>query len=186
MPIITVHPHQAADGSIAWELCTGGTCGGPGHAPPSAYPTVTIPAYDHNPLFVVNIDDPSHTITFADDPTNPYNGSNAAWFEVGQGKHPGPGNHSDGQISNVTLANGTTLVFNNANANKGWLSYALNFEQGGHKVNSIDPDIKNGGGGNSLSFLNVFSTPQSAAITIAAAVILVILGVWIGRVWKKA
>lgn len=186
MPIITAIPHQAADGTVAWELCVNGICGGPGHAPANAYPLITVPAKTHNPLFVVNIDDPTHSITFASDASNPYSGANAVGFAVGQGHHHASGNNSGGEISNITLASGTTLVFNNANAGHGWLSYVLNFQRNGQPVTSIDPDIKNGGGGNSFSFLSVFSTPQSAAIAIAAAVILVILGVLIGRAWKRS
>lgn len=181
--VITAHAVENG-GSLDWYLCHDGTCGGPGHPTVKAYPVVTVDNGVMDTLFVVNIAEPSKGITFANTSSDPHNGDDAIYVTPGSGQHPGQGNNSHGQIHNITLATPTTLAFNDKNSWKGTLSYALNFQRGGQPVTSIDPDIRNGGGGGG----NVTLSQLADAFTylaIGAVVIALIAGAVGGFVGKK-
>lgn len=143
--IITLRPTVGDDGALSWAMCHKQTCGGPANG--TAYPTIYIDNGAKNPLMIFTIEG-ENNIVFrrGADPTD---ASEAFYVEPGKGKNPKKGQNSDGQLENITLLNGKALVLNDKNTKDIFLSYKLHFQQGGQAVTSIDPDIKNGGGGGS-------------------------------------
>jgi hypothetical protein len=165
---ITVTPTQQVDGNIAWTLCYEKQCGGPAQG--TKYPAIIVPADGQSHDFKVTIGQPDLGIIYDQD---------ALWMAPGKGVKPKKGLDNHHQINGFTVdSNGKVLTFTDDNSNMfpKWFSYQLNFRQGDKKV-VLDPDWKNGGGGFGLYFKSV----EAAAVTILAAVILVALGAWIGR-----
>lgn len=149
---VTVEPKGSVQ-NVKWILCDMQTskCGGPGANPPSDYPQIDLAPKTGPYDFTVTITNPIGGIVFAPDPASPTSADNALWVAIGPKVHPGKGNNSGGQITGQALSGSqaATLTFTdkNSNPNEMYLSYALNFVDGhGAKVNSIDPDIRNGGG----------------------------------------
>lgn len=177
--IVTVTPSGSSD-NVQWTLCHNTKCGGT--ALGTAYPQIDIPQNAKNALVIFSIEG-ENEITFRQ-ATDPYDASEAFYVEPGKGKNPGKGVKSDGQFENVTLANGKTLVFNDTNSKDIWLSYKLHFQQDGQPVNSIDPDIKNGGSGHGVTQGN-FLADQSSGVIIALAVLLFLLGGFVGALIAK-
>lgn len=143
--IITLTPSVGEDGALSWTMCHNQKCGGPANG--TAYPQIDIPNGAKNPLLIFTIEG-ENSIVFRRG-TDPNDASEAFYVEPGKGKNPKKGHKSDGQFDNITLLNGKALVFNDKNTKDIFLSYKLHFQQGGQAVTSIDPDIKNGGGGGS-------------------------------------
>jgi hypothetical protein len=181
---VTVLPSQGANG-INWVLCDdAGHCGGPGANPPSDYPTLEVAKGGGPDVFSVTISNPTLGITFASNPKDPTKADDALWVEMGKGKHPNQkGNGSNGHITDATLTNSTTLTFTDHNhGNSMWMSYRLNFVgQNNAVVNPIDPDIKNGGGGNFQQWSTGYSPlGQIAGIDATGLLIGLIVGLIVG------
>ena len=170
--IITVTPSEGPDGSLLWTMCHNNKCGGTAEG--TVYPQIDIPKGAKNPLMVFSIEG-EHGIIFRK-AASPYDASEAFYVEPGKGKNPKKGVSSDGQLENVTLVNGKTLVANNKNSKPIWLSYKLHFQQNNKPVTSIDPDIKNGGGGGSGIDASNFLVGASSAVVIGLAVMVAMLG----------
>ena len=135
----------------------------------------------HDIIFIINDTD---NIGVKFDPTT----ANAFWVTPGKGQHLGSASHdSANQLGNVTIPTSSVLIVPDKNDNKGsqplWLSYRLNFvDDNNHPVTPIDPDIKNGGGSN---FVSYFLQPEIVGYTLIAALVVFLIGGLIGRVTKR-
>lgn len=177
--IVTLRPSVADDGAVQWTMChnipNNQKCGGP--AMGTAYPQIDIPHGAQNPLVIFTIEG-ENNIIFRKAP-NPTDASEAFYVEPGKGKNPGKGHKSDNQFDNITVLNGKSLIFNDKNTRDIFLSYKLHFQQGGQAVTSIDPDIKNGGGGG-----HGFTWTSYALVGAVAGALLCVLFVRFVMKWR--
>lgn len=106
---------------------------------------------------------------------------NALWLVAGSGTAKTPGIHSQ-QISNVMLKDvNKQLTFFDKNDNYDILTYQLNFVNRlnpAEKVTSIDPEIRNGGGGGFAEFV---SGIDAVTLILSASVLALVALLWVGR-----
>lgn len=175
--IVTLTP---SGDPVQWTMCHNGQCGGSADGTP--YPEIVVPKDAKNTLMIFTISD-GNGIAFRK-AAKPYDPSEAFYVEPGKGKNPKKGIDSKGEFENLTLANGQTLVFNNKNSKADVFSYKLHFEPlNGKEVTSIDPDIRNNGGGSGMD--GPAPAYSSVGIAIAAAVAFVLIAFLVGRAMGK-
>lgn len=104
---------------------------------------------------------------------------NALWVVEGSGTAKKPGIHTD-QIEQVGIqANTTQLRFKDKNSDHAILTYQLNFlnrDNPAEQVTALDPEIRNGGGG---EFLGVGL--EWVAATLGLITLALFAGLWFGK-----
>ena len=181
--IITLTPSAGPGGAVLWRMCHNNSCGGT--ADGTSYPDIVIQKGAKNSLMVFSIEGQNdivfRTAATAHDPAE------AFYVEPKKSPpaNPDKGIKSDGEFTNVTLANGKTLIFNNGNKKQKDFTYKLHFQRAdGSPVTSIDPDIKNSGGGGTGT-VSMFSEASAAVVIGTAVLISLIAGAVGGYVVKR-
>lgn len=181
--IVTLTPSEGPQGTVLWRMCHKNACGGT--ADGTAYPDVVVPKGAKNSLMVFSIEG-QNDIVFRK-AADPYDATEAFYVEPKKSPptNPGKGIKSDGEFSNVTLANGKTLIFNNGNKTQKDFTYKLHFQHaGGGSATSIDPDIKNSGGGG-VGTVSMFSEASATVVIGMAVLIALVAGAVAGLVVKR-
>lgn len=167
---LEARPSLGSNNEVTWTLCKkvqGGAdvCG----STPDTYPSIDLgKGAGATPIQVrIAQDNTGLGIRFSNDPL---------WIQ----KDTKPTcSVIDSQIEQVNGA-GTQLTFVDKNSEEILLKYQLNFvDQAGQAVTSIDPDIKNGGG-QIIDSSNNFLADYSTQAVIALAVLVFLIGGFIG------
>jgi hypothetical protein len=161
--VVELQPNANAPGQ--WDMCNP-QCVGSG-----SFPEILLPVGTGGGTVVFNIDPAKTDVTFASKVAD------AIWIKPGS-KPKSAGIAPAGQVGTPILINGNhTLIVNDQNSGQGLnLHYRLAFSDG----TSIDPVIRNGGGGGRMDLA------AYALIGAVAGAILSVLFVRVVMNWRRA
>lgn len=174
---VTLTPAKQGDGSIQWTMDYNGKKGNS----PSTYPVIDLAAKEAHKLTYTIANPQGLSINFDPSMVQASSGQsihNAIWVQAAS--KPPQAMLSD-QVTKVTVKPTELVIKDKNSGNPVTLVYQINFVDAANpaaKVTALDPDLKNGGGNNSL---------QSAAVAVAVVVgVVLIAGLLFRRFYRPA